>query len=107
MQFLFNSDNQTHLGEDAATRVEELVGTRLSRIADRLTRVEVHVSDVNGPRDGDDDKRCAIEIRPKGMNPISATAQAPTIERAVASGADKILQAFDRQVGKRTDRKGR
>lgn len=107
MQFQFNSDNQTDAGADTARQVEELVGTRLSRIADRLTRVEVHVGDIDGPRDGADDKRCAIEIRPQGMSPISATAHGPTLERAVTSGADKVLQAFERQVGKRTDRKGR
>lgn len=107
MQFQFNSDNRTQGDAETAKRVEELVETRLGRIVDRLTRVEVHVGDIDGPRDGPDDKRCAIEIRPQGMNPISATAHAPTIERAVASGADKVLQAFDRQVGKRTDRKGR
>jgi len=106
MQFQFNSDNQTPLGADAAEEIETLVESRLGRISDRLTRVEVHVSDVDGPRGGADDKRCAIEIRPNGMNPISATDQAATVEAAVGGAADKVLRAFDRQVGKTTTRKG-
>lgn len=106
MQFHFNSDNQTDGHAEMAMRVEEIARARLGRIEDRLTRVEVHISDVNGPRDGADDKRCAFEVRPAGMAPISATDQAASIEAAVARAADKVLAAFDRQVGKRTDRKG-
>lgn len=106
MQFQFNSDNQTRGDNSMAARAEEVATGRLERIADRLTRVEVHVGDVNGPRGGSDDKRCAIEARPAGMAPISATHQAATVEAAVAGAADKVLAAYERIVGKRTDRKG-
>lgn len=106
MQFMFNSDNQTPLGSEAAEKVEAIVGSRLGRISDRLTRVEVHVSDVDGARSGGDDKRCAIEIRPNGMRPITAADQASTVEGAVSAAADKVLKAFDRQIGKATTRKG-
>ena len=106
MQFMFNSDNQTPLGSETAEKVEAIVGSRLVRISDRLTRVEVHVSDVDGPRSGGDDKRCAIEIRPNGMRPISAADEASTVEGAVSAAADKVLKAFDRQIGKATTRKG-
>lgn len=106
MQFMFNSDNQTPLGSDTAEKMEALVGSRLERISDRLTRVEVHVSDIDGPRNGGDDKRCAIEIRPNGMRPITAAGQASTVEGAVSAAADKVLKAFDRQIGKATSRKG-
>ena len=106
MQFLFNSDNQMPLGSDSAEKVEGMVATRLGRIADRLSRVEVHVSDVDGPRNGNDDKRCVIEIRPNGMRPITATDHAATVEGAVSAAADKVLTAFDRQIGKVTSRKG-
>jgi ribosome-associated translation inhibitor RaiA len=106
MQFQFNSDNNVAGQTELADGVEELVRARLARVSDRLTRVEVHVGDVNGPRDSGDDKRCAIEIRPAGMQPLTATDQAATIHAAVASAADKVLSAFDRQVGKQTTRKG-
>lgn len=106
MQFLFNSDNQITLPSDTTEEVETIVGARLDRILDRLTRVEVHVSDVDGPRSGNDDKRCAIEIRPSGMSPITAADHAPTVEGAVGGAADKVLKAFDRQIGKATTRKG-
>lgn len=106
MQFLFNSDNQIPLSSETSERVEALVERRLARISDRLTRVEVHVSDVDGPRSGGDDKKCAIELRPNGMRPITVTDRASSVERAVTAAADKALKAFDRQIGKATTRKG-
>ena len=71
MRFMFNNDNQTPLSSATSQRVEALVGARLGRISDRLTRVEVHVSDVDGPRSGCEDKKCVIELRPNGMRPRS------------------------------------
>lgn len=106
MQFQFNSDNQISGEADLASRLETLVRTRLDRVLDRLTRIEVHVGDDNGPRGGADDKRCTIEIRPMGMQPITASDRASTVEAAASSAADKVLSAFDRQSGKRTNRKG-
>ena len=106
MQFKFNSDNFTDGDTSLATRIEEITRTKLGRIEDRLTRVEVHVGDVNGPRSRGEDKRAAVEARPAGMSPISATEQAATIEAAVAGAAQKVLSAYDRQIGKRTNRKG-
>lgn len=105
MQFQFNSDNQTPGNAEMAARVEDITLRRLDRISSRLTRVEVHVGDINGPRGGVD-KRCAIEVRPAGMPPVSAVQQAASIESAVAGAAGKVLAAFDRQMGKRSTRKG-
>lgn len=106
MQFLFNSDNQIDGDTDMAERVEGMVRTKLSRIEERLTRVEVHVRDVDGPRSGANDKRAMVELRPAGLSPISGSEEAGTIEAAVARAADKALAAFDRQIGKMTTRKG-
>lgn len=105
MQFQFNSDNRISGDVAMAGRVEALVRGRLDRVSDRLTRVEIHVGDINGPRQGND-IRCSVELRPEGMKPVSATDEAASIEAAAASATDKALSAFDRQIGKQTSRKG-
>jgi hypothetical protein len=105
MQFQFNSDNRITGDATVAGRIENLVRGRLDRVSDRLSRVEVHVSDVNGPRHGND-IRCAVELRPNGMKPVSATDEAASVEAAVASATDKALSAYDRLIGKQTTRKG-
>jgi len=106
MQFLFNSDNNIEGDVGMTDRVQELVRARISRVKERLTRVEVHVGDVDGPRSGANDKRALVEFRPAGLPPISGSAQAASIEAAVSSATDKALAAFDRQIGKMTTRKG-
>lgn len=93
-------------GREALTRqLEETVRTRLSRFSERLTRVEVHVGDENGDRGGDD-KRCVIEVRPAGRDPISVTDQAGSIDQATSGALAKVATALDRAFGKITDRKG-
>ena len=106
MQFQFNSDNRITGDLAVAGRMETMVRGRLGRIADRLTRVQVHVSDVNGPKRGND-IRCAVELRPNGMKPISATDEATTVKAAVASATDKALAALKRRLGKQSTRKDR
>lgn len=106
MHFQFNSENLISGSREIALRVEQNVRARLDRIGSRLTRVEVYVSDVNGPRGGGNYKKCVIEARPIGQPPVSATDQAASIEAAAAGAADKVLAVFDRLVGKRTSRKG-
>ncbi len=106
MQFQFNSRSNVDGDVDMAANVEDIVRTRLNRIQDRITRVEVHIGDMIGGRAGSGDMQCVIELRPIGMAPISASDQAPDISQAVSGAADKALVIFDRQIGKRTDKKG-
>jgi hypothetical protein len=105
MQFQFNSDNRVSGDAAVAEQIEALVRGRLERVSDRITRVEVHVGDVNGPKGGKD-IRCAVELRPSGLKPISGTDESASVEAAVASATDKALSAYDRQIGKQTTRKG-
>lgn len=71
----------------------------LSRYRDRLTRVEAHLSDVNGPKGGTD-ARCAMEARPAGHQPVAVTSDAGTPEEAVKGAVEKmdrlLKSAFDR-----------
>ncbi len=94
-------------GRDTLTRqLEETVRTRLSRFSERLTRVEVHVGDENGDRNVGDDKRCVIEVRPAGRDPISVTEQAGSIDQAASGALTKVATALDRTFGRITSRKG-
>ena len=40
---------------------------------DQITRVEAHMSDQNGHKGGLDDKRCVLEARLAGRQPMAAT----------------------------------
>jgi hypothetical protein len=93
-------------GDDLSQRVEALVASSLGRLAPHLTRVEVHLGDVNAAKGGDADKRCMIEARPTGHQPVAVTHQAATLALALDGALDKARRALDKALAARTDHKG-
>ena len=107
MQIQVNTDSHVEGGPDLTRRVEEIVENSLGRFGDRITRLEVHVNDVNsGSKAGDHDMRCAIEARLAGLDPITVTHQAAFVDQAVKGAADKLKTTLDRTLGRLNDRKG-
>ena len=80
---------------------ERIVTGALSRFMPRVTRIDVHLSDANAEKKGDDDKRCQIEVRPASQQPISATANAGTIEKALTTAAGKMKRLLAKRLDPR------
>jgi ribosome-associated translation inhibitor RaiA len=93
-------------GDNLSQRVEAMVAAGLDRFAPHLTRVEVHLGDVNAAKGGAADKRCMIEARPASHQPVSVTHHAATIALALDGALDKAKRALDRALAARTDHKG-
>ncbi|MGG5819884.1 HPF/RaiA family ribosome-associated protein [Falsiroseomonas sp. HW251] len=93
--------------DDFTGRVEAAIAEGLSRFADHLTRIEVHLEDVNAGKGGPADKRCMIEARPTHHQPVAVTHQAPTIPLALDGAIEKAWKALDKALASRTDHKGR
>lgn len=103
MQVLINS-NQIQTSVQFQEWVTAAVVNELERFDDFLTRVEVHVSDENAHKSGARDKRCQIEMRPKGHQPISVSNHDESLELAVNGAAEKARHALEHLVGKLDDR---
>lgn len=103
MQIQFNTDNNISGREQLGSWVEASVSDALDRFGDQITRVEVHLGDVNSHKGGADDIRCMIEARLAGRDPIAVTHQAPDIETAVNGAVGKVRRALDTVVGKQND----
>ena len=101
-----NTDNQVESDAARDARIEEQVRQRLARFENRITDVEIHVSDVNGPRGGNADLRCTLEARVNGIQPVAVAEHGSTVDRAIMGAAKKAVRALDHQLGKLTDRKG-
>jgi hypothetical protein len=65
--------------------------------------VEVHFSDEDGNKDGFNDKRCMIEARLAGMNPIAVINHANTHEMAVLGALDKLKTSLIKISGRLKD----
>lgn len=106
MQVLVNSDHHITGSESVAERVEAMVRGAVDRYEDRITRVEVHLNDVNGPKHGDDEKRCMMEARVGGLRPIAVTHQAPTLIEAIEGAADKLERALEHALARLAETPG-
>lgn len=100
MQFQFNTDSSVMGTQEVAQRIEAQVRQRLERFSERLTRLEVHVSDVNGRKHGADDKHCTIEARPRGGRPIGVTGKAADVDAAARIAANTMAERLERIFGK-------
>lgn len=104
MQIQVNTDNRVAGSDELALKVEAVVGSALGRFGDRITRVEVHLNDVNGPKRGDDDNRCMMEARLAGLQPISVTHEAATLDQALEGAARKLERSLESTLGKLSGR---
>ena len=103
MQVLVNSDHTIVGGASMAGRIRSDIELALQRVSDRITRVEVHLSDENGAKGGADDKRCMLEARLEGRQPIAVTSHAATIDIAVHDAAMKLMRVIDSTEGRAED----
>lgn len=103
MHIQFNTDNNIRARDDLAQVVEATVHDALDRFGDHLTRVEVHLGDVNSHKGGGNDIRCMVEARLAGHDPIAVTHQAADIELALDGAVGKARRALDTVVGKLQD----
>ena len=103
MQIQINSNKKIKGREELAAQVRAVVEGTLSRFSAQITRIEVHLSDENGHKSGHDDKRCMLEARLEGLQPIAVTHQATTLYQAVDGAADKLKKSLKSTLGRLHD----
>lgn len=104
MQVQVHTDGNIQGREDVTDRVRTTVADALARYADRITRVEVHLSDENSAKAGADDKRCLLEARVAGMQPIVASHNASALPIAIDGALDKLRRALSSAIGRLEER---
>ena len=107
MQIQVHTDDHIQGGESLARWVQEEATAKLARFREHVTRVEVFLSDVDGGKSGAADKRCVIEARPAGRQPVAATAEAAKVADAVAAALDKLVRSLGDDITRAKDRQGR
>jgi ribosome-associated translation inhibitor RaiA len=107
MQIQINTDSNIKGNEALADQVRSTVESVLDRISDNITRVEVHLSDESSHKNSQNDKRCAMEARLEGRQPVAVTNQAATLDQAVAGAADKLARLIEHTLGRLRDQEVR
>jgi len=100
MQFQLNTDSHIQGDDRLAEIAQTAVTSALGHLTSRLSRIEVHLADVNGAKGGADDIRCTIEARPEGMQPQTVTHNDADVDSALRGGGKKIRALLDSEFGK-------
>jgi hypothetical protein len=73
----------------------------VGRFSSRLTRIEIHLSDVNSrSKAGRPDKRSMVEARPAGHRPLAVTMTAANVRSAVQGSLAKMRNALETFFGR-------
>jgi hypothetical protein len=100
MQIQFHTDHNIVGNERQNAYFTKTITEALSRFSIHITRLEVHLADENGAKEGKNDQRCMIEARLEGMQPIAVTNHADSIEKAVKGATEKLKAALETVLGK-------
>lgn len=103
MQIQLNTDKNVNGNEELIASSTSLISEELSRFSQQITRVEVHLSDEDGNKDGLNDKRCMMEARLAGMKPIAVTDHANNYEQAIIGAIDKLKTSLEKITGRLKD----
>ena len=106
MHIQVSTDSNIQGGADLARQIESTLDSSLGRFENRLTRIEVYLSDQNADKTLGDDKKCVLEARPRGMNAVAVSHHARSVDAAVSGAAGKMVRVLGDAFGRLDDTKG-
>ena len=75
--------------------VHDRVNKELAHMSSRITRVEVHLHDDNSSqKSAANDKRCTMEARPSGRQPMAVEQTGDSLQDVIADAAGKLSRAL-------------
>lgn len=100
MKIKFNTDKTVSGDERNEDYYSSIIAAELDRFQSGITRIEVHLTDENGKKDGNQDIRCLLEARIEGRQPFAVSDQANTAEQAVSGATDKLKASLETIFGR-------
>ncbi len=105
MQIQVNTDSNIEGSEGLSAHISGEVSHVLGRYSDHLTRVEVHLSEEGAQNSGRTDKRCVMEARPAGHQPVAVSHEGATLEESYLGAAHKLQKLLASTFGRLDARK--
>ena len=107
MQIQINTDHNIGGHDALIAEISGKVESALSQFTSHITRVEVHLSDQNSQKTSLIDKRCMMEARLEGRQPIVVTHEAATLDQAIGGASDKLARLIENTLGRLRDQRSR
>jgi hypothetical protein len=105
MKIQFNTDKTISGNEKDQYYFTSLIEEGLKIFESHITRIEVHLSDENGKKEGLSDMRCLLETRMEGRQPLAVSCQADTVELAMSGAIDKLTASLETIIGRMQNHK--
>lgn len=104
MKIQFNTD-KTISGEDRnQNHFSGVLQEGLKRFESHITRIEVHMSDENGKKDGINDTVCLLEARLEGKKPIAVSSKGDSEIVALTGAINKLKASLTTILGRDQDK---
>lgn len=100
MHVQVNTSNGVENKESLERWATDYLNESLARFRQEITRVEVQLRDTNSSKSGAQDKRCTLEARLAGHEPVVATHHAPSQDEAFRGATQRLIHALDHLFGK-------
>ncbi len=108
MQIQVITDNHIEGSAEFTAKVEAVVQGTLGRFTDRITRVEVHLTDESGSaKSRGNDIKCLMEARVTSLQPTAVSAVGSSVEQALHDAAEKLERSISRTLDRLSETKGR
>lgn len=105
VQIQIRTDNNINVNDSRATELKGIVTHAMRHCSNHITRIEMHLSDVNGAKAGDNDKSCVMEVRLQHKKPIAATEESNTVSESVKGAADKLARMVKSTLERAADKR--
>ncbi|MCC5812592.1 MAG: HPF/RaiA family ribosome-associated protein [Ectothiorhodospiraceae bacterium] len=103
MQLQLNAGQGVELSEALEAHIKQQLQSVERRFGERLTRIEVYLTDVNGPKGGAN-KLCKLEARPRGQGPVVAESLHEDAYAAVSGASRRLESVLSTHYGKLDNR---
>jgi hypothetical protein len=100
MTIQFNTDKNITGHDTFTAQYVSQIEEALRRYSHHISRIEVHLSDEDGSKDGSGAMRCMMEARVDGRQPTTVTSQADTHDQAVSEALNKLTNSLDTIFGR-------
>ncbi len=100
MQVQVNTSNGIENKETLDRWADEFLNESLARFKQEITRIEVQLSDANSGRKGAADRRCMLEARLHGHDPLAVNHHGETQDEAFRGATQKLVKLLEHTLGK-------
>ncbi len=100
MTIQLNTDKNLTIHAEYENQIVEQLTTGLARFSDHISSLQVHLSDENGSKDGQNDKKCVLEARLEGRPAIVGSTFDETYDLAITGALAKLKNALTTINGK-------